>query len=88
LFCIIFAYPGPLSSIRFERLREGIRNYEKIRILRGMLTGDGSPEAAVARRELDDFLATIRPGILEQRSAAEVTREGRRLVHRISEVAR
>ena len=78
-------YPGPLSSIRFERLREGIQDYEKIRILRKMLAEDGSPEAAVARGELDGFLAKIRPGILEQRSAAKITREGRRLVHRISE---
>ncbi|NQT27245.1 DUF4091 domain-containing protein [candidate division KSB1 bacterium] len=27
-------YPGPRSSIRFERLREGIQDYEKIRVLR------------------------------------------------------
>ena len=27
-------YPGPLSSIRFERMREGIQDYEKIRVLR------------------------------------------------------
>ena len=27
-------YPGPRSSIRFERLREGIQDFEKIRILR------------------------------------------------------
>jgi hypothetical protein len=33
-------YPGPLSSIRFERMREGIQDYEKIRILRDTLTGD------------------------------------------------
>ncbi len=33
-------YPGPLSSIRFERLREGIQDYEKIRILRDTLTGN------------------------------------------------
>ncbi len=32
-------YPGPRSSIRFERLREGIQDYEKIRILRGTLLG-------------------------------------------------
>lgn len=30
----LLVYPGPRSSIRFERLREGIRDYEKIRILR------------------------------------------------------
>lgn len=29
-----FIYPGAGSSIRFERLREGIRDYEKIRLLK------------------------------------------------------
>ena len=32
-------YPGPRSSIRFERLVEGIQSAEKIRILRGELKG-------------------------------------------------
>lgn len=32
-------YPGPRSSIRFERLVEGIQDCEKIRILRQELTG-------------------------------------------------
>jgi hypothetical protein len=31
-------YPGDRSSIRFERLREGIQDYEKIRILRDRLS--------------------------------------------------
>jgi YD repeat-containing protein len=30
-------YPGPRSSIRFERLREGIQDFEKIRIIRERL---------------------------------------------------
>ena len=30
-------YPGPRSSIRFERLREGIQDYEKIRLIREVL---------------------------------------------------
>ena len=35
-------YPGPRSSIRFERLREGIQDYEKILILRTFLEARGS----------------------------------------------
>jgi len=34
-------YPGPRSSIRFERLREGIQDYEKIRLLREALVKRG-----------------------------------------------
>ena len=34
-------YPGPRSSMRFERLREGIQDFEKIRILRNELKKNG-----------------------------------------------
>ena len=34
-------YPGPRSSIRFERLREGIQDYEKIRLIREALEKRG-----------------------------------------------
>ena len=39
-------YPGPRTSIRFERLREGIQDYEKIRLLRESLTKQGQSGAA------------------------------------------
>jgi len=42
-------YPGALSSVRFERLREGIQDYEKIRILREELAGESSESAAASR---------------------------------------
>ncbi|MHC4250666.1 MAG: glycoside hydrolase domain-containing protein [Planctomycetota bacterium] len=35
-------YPGPRSSIRFERLREGIQDYEKVRVLRETLESRGA----------------------------------------------
>jgi hypothetical protein len=38
-------YPGARSSIRFERLREGIQDYEKIRILKAAFEKDGTSEA-------------------------------------------
>jgi len=34
-------YPGPRSSIRFERLREGIQDYEKVRLIRAALEARG-----------------------------------------------
>ena len=51
-------YPEGRSSIRFERLREGIQDYEKIRILRGELASDNTPEGAAKRAELE---AAVRP---------------------------
>lgn len=35
-------YPGPRSSIRFERLREGIQDYEKLCIVRRKLEAEGT----------------------------------------------
>ena len=46
-------YPGPRSSIRFERLREGIQDYEKIRILRAFARKTGNQEKLA---ELDGLL--------------------------------
>lgn len=50
-------YPGNRSSIRFERLRDGIENYEKIRILRARAAE--SPAAAEAIRQMNEQLACI-----------------------------
>ncbi len=74
-----FIYPGPLSSVRFERLREGIQDYEKIRILREELA-----ESSTDKRRLDEFLASIGPNTLEERTAGQVINEGKWLVNELS----
>lgn len=51
------AYPGNRSSIRFERLRDGIENYEKINLLRAR--AGKCPEAAAAVQHMDEILADI-----------------------------
>jgi len=76
-------YPGPRSSVRFERLREGIQDYEKIRILREELTQNKSLEAIAASRHLNNFLASINSKTLDTKSAAEVIREGKQLLYEI-----
>jgi len=78
-----FIYPGPLSSVRFERLREGIQDAEKIRILREELLRNSSPEATHLRKRLDDFLASVNAKTLESKSAAEVINEGKKLIYEI-----
>lgn len=50
-------YPGNRSSIRFERLRDGIEEYEKIAILRAR-AGE-SPQAAEAIERMNARLAAI-----------------------------
>jgi len=49
-------YPGPRSSIRFERLREGIQAYEKVRLIRQYLAGLGRPQARELSSKLDQAL--------------------------------
>lgn len=46
-------YPGARSSIRFEKLREGIQDYEKIRLLRHWLMAEGTSEAQAKLAELN-----------------------------------
>ena len=52
-------YPGLRSSIRFERLREGIAHYEKIRILRKTFQKAGTPKAGNALKQLNEMLTTF-----------------------------
>ncbi|MFT3704529.1 MAG: DUF6067 family protein [Agriterribacter sp.] len=49
-------YPGPRSSIRFEKLTEGIQDFEKIRILKEELTKKGD---AASLQKLNQLLQTF-----------------------------
>lgn len=55
-------YPGPRSSIRFERMAEGIQTFEKIRILKA--EGKGP--------QLEKVLKSFEWNKLKQKSAAEM----------------
>jgi lysophospholipase L1-like esterase len=76
-------YPDARSSVRFERLREGIQDYEKIRILRKELAENTSMEALAARERLNNFLNSIDNKTLDNQSAAEVINEGKQLIYQI-----
>ena len=54
-----FVYPGGNSSIRFEKLREGIVDFEKIRILREMTAKSSNTKALDLLKELDAHLSAI-----------------------------
>jgi len=77
-------YPGAHSSIRFERLREGIQDYEKIKIIRKELHENRSAEAVIAEKKLNDFLNSINKTTLNNRTAAEVINEGKKVLYEIS----
>lgn len=49
-------YPGDRSSVRFERLRDGIETFEKIRLLRAHAAKSANPELKSALAKLDQEL--------------------------------
>lgn len=77
-------YPGAKSSIRFERLKEGIQDYEKIRILKQELSQNPSQEAAEAEKRLDEFLDSINVNSLDSIPASEIIKEGKALLEEMS----
>ena len=52
-------YPGANSSIRFEKLREGIVDYEKITILRELASKSSDAKVKVQMKSLDAHLASF-----------------------------
>lgn len=70
-------YPGAVSSIRFERLREGVQDFEKLRILRKNLT----PEEDKAVQEvLSQFIIEDIP----TKTAAAMVDQGKELLNELS----
>ena len=52
-------YPGGGSSVRFEKMREGIVDYEKIRILRDLASRSTNRDIQRQMRTFDDHLRTF-----------------------------
>lgn len=71
-------YPGARSSIRMERLIEGIQAFEKIRMLRDESTQKGNMRAL---RKIDRMLSTFRLSDLPQNSTAETVRKARAVIN-------
>jgi hypothetical protein len=77
-------YPGNRSSIRFERLREGIQDAEKIRILREKLmlssAGDAPDKLAQLNKELEKFNIPAIPSL----PCSEMLQKGKKLLEELS----
>ena len=67
-------YPGPRSSIRYEKLIEGIQDYEKIRILREQFIAEKN-KAKLA--EIDKMLAPFTAESIEKFPAANMVKTAR-----------
>jgi hypothetical protein len=72
-------YPGPRTSIRFEKLIEGIQDYEKLRIVKEQLTRDGSSDEL---NELQQILSEFTVANLESTPAEAMVAGGRRFLDR------
>jgi hypothetical protein len=79
-----FVYPEARSSIRFERLREGIQDYEKIRIIRAKLAAQETEEARKALELLEEHLESYEISSLESIPAEEMLKEGKSILEQIS----
>ena len=73
-----FVYPGYRSSIRFERLIEGIQDYEKIRILREEFKKENQAENL---RKLEAVVGVFELDALQSVSAAEMLNNARRALN-------
>lgn len=71
-------YPGPRSSIRFEKLIEGIQDFEKIRILREEFTKDGNQDGL---RDLERALSLIKIEDLNSVPAAEMVEKAKAILN-------
>ena len=79
-------YPGGNSSIRFEKLREGIVDYEKIHILRSLAMKSTNKKAKALIESLDKHLGTfISEKEFNEAQLKNAINEGRRLVDELSE---
>ncbi len=76
-------YPDGRSSIRFERLREGIQDAEKIRILREKFQNNASPEAQEKLTKLNNMVSQFN-FTEHQDNYQNLLKEGKELLHELS----
>jgi len=67
-------YPGPRSSVRWERLRDGIEAFEKLRILRTSRNSDARTVARQVQALLSKFRYPAPPDEILRRETEEVER--------------
>jgi len=71
-------YPGPLSSVRFEKLVEGIQDFEKINALRKSYQ---EKNETAKLKELETALQTFTIDRLSQQSAADMIKKYKHLLN-------
>jgi hypothetical protein len=73
-------YPGPMTSVRFEKLIEGIQDFEKIRILRDEFIRSGDTQKL---NQINQMLAVFEIPALAKTPAAEMVQEAKAVLNRL-----
>ena len=71
-------YPGPRSSVRFEKLIEGIQDFEKIRLLKEKFTEEGSIQKL---KDLEEVLSDFTMENLDKIPALEMVKKGKEVIN-------
>ena len=71
-------YPGGRSSIRFEKMIEGIQAYEKLHILKAEFQDEGNTEGL---QRLEEIFALFTKERLEENSASEIIKRAKESLH-------
>lgn len=82
-------YPGNRSSVRFERLRDGVEDFEKVRLLRAALVKNPTEAGRAAMAKVDTALAEFtwekgrKPGVhaAQVNAALAAIAEASRVLH-------
>ena len=74
-------YPDARSSIRFERIREGIQDFEKIRIIKARMEGKSN---TLLMDSLNSHLRQFEISNLKNTSASDMVNTGKELINKIS----
>lgn len=77
-------YPGPRSSIRFERLRDGIEDYEKIQTLRKALQNSDDAQAKECLQTLEKMLIPFAYDPQAEVDYTDVVRKGQAALEQLS----
>ncbi|MCT4644551.1 MAG: DUF4091 domain-containing protein [Carboxylicivirga sp.] len=75
-----FIYPGPKSSIRWEKLREGIQDYEKLSLLVKELEEASTPEARKKLQKIEKVLADFEIDKIPEEGAEKAVLKGKELL--------
>jgi hypothetical protein len=79
-----FVYPGAKSSIRWEKLREGIQDFEKLRILTEELKEAQTPESKVRLQQIEDVLMEFEMDNIRKEGAEKAVKQGKDLLNDLS----